>query len=61
MAFVLGEKAVQNARTSDLPVHVVEEIDAARKYVEGRGIRVEVRNRDAVGTVKKLSAIKMEK
>ncbi len=29
--------------------------------MEGRGIRVEVRNRDAVGTVKKLSAIKMEK
>ena len=59
VAFVLGEKAVQSARTSNLSAQVVGEIDAARKYVEGRGIRLEVRNATALGTVKKLAAIKM--
>ncbi len=59
VAFVLGEKAVQCARASNLPAQVVEEIDAARKYVEGRGIRLAIRNAKALGTVKKLAAIKM--
>ena len=59
VAFVLGEKAVQSARASNLPAQVVGEIDAARKYVEGRGIRLEIRNATGLGTVKKLAAIKM--
>ena len=59
VAFVLGEKAVKSARTSNLPARVVGQIDAARKYVEGRGIRLEVRNATGLRTVKKLAAIKM--
>jgi hypothetical protein len=38
VAFVLGEEAVQSARTSNLSAQVVGQIDAARKYIEGRGM-----------------------
>jgi hypothetical protein len=55
----VGEKAVQAARARDLPAQLLKEIDAARKYVEGRGIRLAVRNAKTLGTVKKLAAIKL--
>jgi hypothetical protein len=57
-AFVLGEKAVHAARGSDLPPFVLEAIDSARQYVEGRGIRLEVRNRKDVAAIETLAAIK---
>ena len=59
VAFVLGEKAVKAARQSDLPTAVVKSINTAEKYVEGRGVRLEVRTKRDLGTVEKLAAIKM--
>ena len=58
-SFVLGEKAVKAARQSDLPDPLLEEIEGARKYVEGRGVRIEVRTRRDLANVQKLAAIKM--
>jgi hypothetical protein len=58
-AFVLGEKAVKAARDSDLPVPIVERISKAKKYVEGRGISIEVRNKTDLRYVEKLAEIKM--
>ena len=57
--FVLGEKAVKAAHQSDLPDSVLTTIDSARKYAEGRGIRIEVRTKKDLDNVKKLAVIKM--
>ena len=57
--FALGEKAVKAAHQSDLPDSVLDVIDSATKYVEGRGVRIEVRTRSDLETVKQLAAIKM--
>ncbi len=36
-------------------------IDSARKYAEGRGVRLEVRTARDVANIEKLAVIKMEK
>ena len=58
-SFALGEKAVKAAHDSDLPTSVLRVIDSAKKYAEGRGVRLEVRNARAVRNVEKLAVIKM--
>jgi hypothetical protein len=57
--FALGEKAVQAAHESRLPEHVLEQIDGAPRYAEGRAVRLEVRNQRDVAHVVKLAAVKM--
>jgi hypothetical protein len=59
VAFVLGERAVAAAHQSTLPRSVLEAIDAARPYAEGRGIRIEVRTRKDLAQIRTLAAIKM--
>ena len=58
-SFALGEKAVAAARESGLPDSVLEIIDSAKKYAEGRGVRIEVRNSKDVRNVEKLAVAKM--
>jgi hypothetical protein len=58
-SFALGEKAVKSAHESDLPVSVLGVIDSAKKYAEGRGVRLEVRSAEDVRNVEKLAVIKM--
>ena len=57
--FALGEKAVKAAHESDLPGSVLTLIDSARKYAEGRGVRIEVRTKKDLESTQKLAAIKM--
>ena len=57
--FVLGERAVEAARESGLPEPVLAMIDSAKKYVEGRGVRIELRTKKDLNNTKKLAAIKM--
>lgn len=59
VGFVLGEKAVKAAHKSALPDPVLALIDGARKYAEGRGVRIEVRNKKDRDSVMKLAEIKM--
>ena len=59
VGFTLGEKAVSAAHQSDLPAAVLDLIDSATKYVEGRGVRLEVRTKRDIETVERLAAIKM--
>ena len=61
VAFVLGEKAVERALAGDLPDSIKKLIRSAQKYVEGRGIRFEVRTKKDVEIVKQLAEIKMMK
>ncbi len=58
-SFALGEKAVKAAHESDLPASVLETIDNAPKYAEGRGVRLEVRDLNDVRVVEKLAVAKM--
>ncbi len=57
--FVLGEKAVKAAHQGDLPKSLLDDIDSATKYAEGRGVRIEVRTRSDLESVKRLAAVKM--
>jgi hypothetical protein len=59
VSLALGEKAVKAAHESDLPVSILKTIDNAKKYAEGRGIRLEVRSVEDVRNVEKLAVIKM--
>ncbi|HEU5161753.1 MAG TPA: DUF3788 domain-containing protein [Thermoanaerobaculia bacterium] len=58
-SFVLGEKACHAARESALPPAVIEAIDGARKYAEGRGVRIPVKTRKDLETIETLAAIKI--
>lgn len=57
--FALGEKAVKAAHLSDLPAPVLAIIDGAKKYAEGRAVRLEVRSKKDAVAVRQLAAIKM--
>jgi hypothetical protein len=61
VGLVLGEKAVKAAhsRGAGISAPVLETIDAARKYAEGRGVRLEIRKKLDLEAVKKLAAVKM--
>lgn len=59
VGLVLGEKAVKAAHDSSLPESVLAIIDGAKKYAEGRGVRLEIRKKKDLDSVKKLAAIKM--
>ena len=57
--FTLGEHAVSIARESELPDETKSEIDSARKYAEGRSIRLEIDSAAHAEIVKQLVAIKL--
>jgi hypothetical protein len=59
-AFVLGEKAVAGARQSKLPKQIMETIEQARPYAEGRGFYVECKKSADVKHLLTLVAVKME-
>ena len=58
-AFVFGEKATAAIRASDLPQAVIAELNAARVYAEGRGIRLVTKTRSDVATMQALVALKV--
>jgi hypothetical protein len=59
VGFALGEKAVEAAHDSSLPASIIKAIDEARKYAEGRAVRIEVKSKRELEAVKKLTSIKM--
>jgi hypothetical protein len=61
IAFVFGDRAVAAVEESTVPETVKEQLRNARKYVEGRGLRIEVKSAKDVKTVKELIHIKMAK
>ncbi len=60
MAFVFGEKAVSAVQSSDLPEAIKLELKNARKYAEGRGIRIDVKSAKDVKNIRKLVEIKVK-
>ena len=60
VSFALGEKAVEAAHSTRLPNAVLEAIDAAPRYAEGRGVRFEVRHNREIPSLAALARIKHE-
>jgi hypothetical protein len=58
ISFVFGDRAVEAVERSGLPAELVEQLVNARKYVEGRGVRIEVKSRRAMEHAKILLDIK---
>lgn len=59
VGFALGEKAIAAAHESSLPEPVLELIDNAPRYPEGRAVRIEVRKKADIESVKKIAVAKM--
>lgn len=59
VAFILGDKAVAAALHSDLPRRVLVELEQARRYAEGTGVRLIVRQERDLAAVRKLVQIKL--
>ena len=59
IGFVFGDKAVDTIAKSDLPPALIREVKEAKRYAEGRGLRLEVRNHSSVRNVLKLVDIKV--
>ena len=59
ISFVFGDKAVAAVEKSDLPQELITELKNARKYAEGRGLRIDIKGSADVGHVKKLVEIKV--
>jgi hypothetical protein len=58
VSFALGEKAVAAARTAALSASVLKAIEAAPRYAEGRGVRLEVRSSRQLPSLATLAEIK---
>jgi len=59
VSFVFGDKAVAAVPKSGLPKKLITELKNARKYAEGRGLRLDVKNFADFERIKKLVEIKI--
>jgi len=59
VAFVFGQKATDIILSSDITYVIKTELEQARKYAEGRGIRIDIKNNSKLLDIKKLIEIKL--
>lgn len=59
VAFVFGQKAVDSIMESDISLEIKNELQQAKKYAEGRGIRIDVNNDLILPDIKKLVEVKL--
>ncbi len=59
IAFVFGQKAIDSINESTIIDSIKSELNQAKFYAEGKGIRIEVKNRDLLNDLKKLILIKL--
>ena len=57
---VFGEKATQEAMKSKISNEIKDIISSAKVYAEGRGFRINVKNKKTVGDIIKLIDIKLK-
>jgi len=60
VAFVFGQKATDKILESSISETIKSEISSAKVYAEGRGIRIEVKDKTIVSDIEKLIVIKNE-
>lgn len=59
VAFVFGQKATDEIGTSAISESIKTELQAAKVYAEGRGIRIEIKDNNQLADILKLIAIKL--
>jgi len=59
-AFVFGDKATYEIMESDISDKIKSELQSARKYAEGSGIRIKVKDESVIPDIKKLVEIKLK-
>jgi predicted restriction endonuclease len=60
ISFVFGDKAVEKVKESDIAHDIKELLHQAKKYVEGTGIKLEVKSREDLLAILILIEIKIE-
>lgn len=60
ISFVFGDRAVAAIEESDLPPKLIQELKNAKRYAEGRGLRIEVKKRADIDNIVKLVAVKVD-
>jgi hypothetical protein len=60
VAFVFGQKATDDVLSSKVSDVIKDELKAAKKYAEGRGIRIDVSTSKLLPDIKKLIDIKLK-
>jgi len=58
-AFVFGQKAFEKITDSNISKEIKNELQSAKVYAEGRGIRIEVTNRTVLKDIGRLLEIKL--
>ena len=59
VAFVFGEKAYLEIMRSSLPDSIKQQLSASKAYVEGRGLRLEIKNKSDIEPLWQLIRIKL--
>lgn len=60
VGLVFGQKATDEILNSTISEFIKNELNSAKKYAEGRGIRIEVRDTSVIDDIKQLIAIKVK-
>lgn len=60
VAFVFGQKATDEILKSHISENIKQEIRNAKVHAEGRGIRIDVRDKSIIGDIKELVRIKIQ-
>ncbi len=60
VAFVFGQKAMDKIMASDIDPFIIEALQAAKVYAEGRGIRIDIRDKKNLEDIRKLISIKIK-
>ena len=60
MTFVYGERAVEAAKSFELPEIVLGKIEQATAHIEGRSIAIDVTSNADIDTVRKMLQLKIE-
>lgn len=58
LSFIFGDKAAAEIERSNLPQDIIESLKKAVKYMEGRGINLEIKTGEDVKVVQRLIEIK---
>ena len=59
VVFIFGDKAVKEIERSDIANELISELVNAKKYMEGRGIAIDVKDNKYLSNIKKLIDIKI--
>ena len=60
VAFVFGQKATDKVMESSVSDFIKAELQNAKVYGEGKGIRIEIREKENLDDIRKLIRIKLE-